>query len=472
MLNQIILLLVFFTTGQEAEFKSWELQASLTTLTTQPPWYQTSRPPAWSESYPSQGSPWVGTSSGLSQSTRSSKHRARFYIAPDLPATIKVDSIELLLQVILEDSTSDLTSDLTSNLTKSLEDDTTAWMAPYIQRAQGFQVIQAVWSSGQVSQSVALFSTSEALAWLGVSRAESLLERTGLAQAVREGRSFRGSKVTNITVGGVQADVCVWLFRCTSGYECVWQPGHRAICSSLCHSDFCHNQGICTHQPEQPPVCQCPAGDHFWFMGGRCDVRMTRLRLVGVCLGVLVAMVVVISFLACLAVRRYRAMLIQAKVEQTRSSYCRFNHFDELSGRFWGRSVGGSADSLDNPGFTRSDELLHLRALDRTCCYHDDTLSLASTCPSNGTHLNTIYQHSSQYGWALSEVSLAECVVDSGKASDLSVCSWPIEPIQWTPFPLLQQLASSQRTRRVRAPRPRSYCDGMELAELEKSWTA
>lgn len=30
--------------------------------------------------------------------------------------------------------------------------------------------------------------------------------------------------------------------------------------------------------------------------------------------------------------------------------------------------------------------------------------------------------------------------MDSGKASDLSVCSWPIEPIQWTPFPLLQQL--------------------------------
>lgn len=47
---------------------------------------------------------------------------------------------------------------------------------------------------------------------------------------------------------------------------------------------------------------------------------------------------------------------------------------------------------------------------------------------------------SSQYGWDLSNCSLAEGVVDSGKASDLSVCSWPIEPIQWTPFPLLQQL--------------------------------
>lgn len=52
---------------------------------------------------------------------------------------------------------------------------------------------------------------------------------------------------------------------------------------------------------------------------------------------------------------------------------------------------------------------------------------------------------SSQYGWRGSEVSVGECVLDSGKASDLSVCSWPVEPIHWTPFPLLQQLASHSR---------------------------
>ncbi len=72
-------------------------------------------------------------------------------------------------------------------------------------------------------------------------------------------------------------------------------------------------------------------------------------------------------------------------------SYRRFNHFDELSARFWGRSWPGSEDSLDNPAFTRSDELLHLRALDRTCCYHDDTLSVVSTYHGSGTQLNTIY---------------------------------------------------------------------------------
>lgn len=198
---------------------------------------------------------------------------------------------------------------------------------------------------------------------------------------------------------------------------------------------------------------------------------MTRARLVGACLAILLIMVTVIGVLAFVAVRRYRAILIQAKVDQTRSSYRRFNHFDELSGRFWLRSWAGSADSLDNPAFTRSDELLHLRALDRPCCYHDDTLSLASTCPSHGARINTIYPHSSQYGWRGSEMSMGDGVLDSGKASDLSVCSWPVEPIQWTPFPLLQQLAS-HRTPTVRVSRPRSYCEGMELVDLGKSWTA
>ncbi|CAB1344082.1 unnamed protein product [Coregonus sp. 'balchen'] len=224
-----------------------------------------------------------------------------------------------------------------------------------------------------------------------------------------------------------------------------------AICSSVCHTDYCHNHGICTHHPHQPPLCQCPVGDNFWFMGRRCDVRMSQQRLVGACLGVLVTIVTLIGVMAWLVVRRYRAMLIKAKLPVV------LNHLT-TPGRFWGRSINGSADSLDNPAFTRSDELLHLRALDRTCSME---------------HTSTPSTHTgSQYGWEVSEVSLAECVVDSGKASDLSVCSWPIEPIQWTPFPLLKQLSSSHRTTPVRAPRPRSYCEGMELVEVEKSWTA
>lgn len=125
--------------------------------------------------------------------------------------------------------------------------------------------------------------------------------------------------------------------------------------------------------------------------------------------------------------------------------------------------------------------------------------------------------YSSQYGLRGSEMSMADGVLDSGKASDLSVCSWPVEPIQWTPFPLLQQLALhrappvsvSQQycysevlfrqlvllyceggavcsassynhcliiccslSNQARVSRPRSYCEGMELVDMGKSWTA
>ncbi|XP_029920665.1 mucin-5AC isoform X2 [Myripristis murdjan] len=425
------------------------------------------QPPSWTEPYPSRES-HLGHTTPVSVPPPTWRSRTtlkpKFYIVADQPATIRVESIELLLQIIVEESNSAVTA--------GLEEDTTAWLEPYLLRAPGFSRLQGVWSSGVAVQSVVEFRTRGALDWLGVAGPASLLERTGLAQAVREGRRFRSSRITNITVGGLQGGVCDWLLQCPAGYECVSQPSStNHSCSSVCHSDYCHHHGICTHHPDQLPVCRCLVGDDFWYMGQRCDMKMTRARLVGACLAILLIMVTVIAILALVAVRRYRAMLIQAKVDQTRSSYRRFNHFDELSGRFWLRSLAGSADSLDNPAFTRSDELLHLRALDRPCCYHDDTLSLASTCPSHGTRINTVYPHSSQYGWRGSEMSMGDCVLDSGKASDLSVCSWPVEPIQWTPFPLLQQLAS-HRTPTVRASRPRSYCEGMELVDLGKSWTA
>ncbi|XP_018555288.1 mucin-5AC isoform X1 [Lates calcarifer] len=454
------------TKSDNGDDESWQWFPSITTTHT-PTVGPTQRPPPRTTPDPSQESHVALTPSALTSAptwTSTTSRTPKFYIVPDHPAAVRVESIELLLQIIVEESRSALTA--------GLEEDTAAWMEPYLQKAPGFSRLLGVWSSGHAVQSLVEFKTSAALQWLSMTGPTSLLERTGLAQAVREGRGFRSSKITNITLGGLQGDVCDWLLQCPAGYKCMSQPGTANYsCSSLCHFDYCHHHGICTHHPGQLPVCRCLVGEDFWYMGQRCDVRMTRARLVGTCLAILLVMVTVIAVLAFVAVRRYRAILIQAKVDQTRSSYRKFNHFDELSGRFWLRSLPGSADSLDNPAFTRSDELLHLRALDRPCCYHDDTLSLASTCPSHGTHINTIYPHSSQYGWRGSEMSMGDGVLDSGKASDLSVCSWPVEPIQWTPFPLLQQLAS-HRTPTVRVSRPRSYCEGMELVDLGKSWTA
>uniref|UniRef100_A0A3P9J732 EGF-like domain-containing protein n=1 Tax=Oryzias latipes TaxID=8090 RepID=A0A3P9J732_ORYLA len=404
-------------------------------------------------------------SAGTSTPTQSSTSSPMFFIVPNQPAAIREDSVELLLQIIVEEAKSALEA--------GLEEDTAVWMEPYLQRAPGFSKLLGVWSSGHAVQSLVAFKTRGVLQWLNMTGSASLLERTGLAQAVREAKTFRSSRVTNITIGGLQGDVCGWLLQCPEGYKCVLQPGSTNYsCSSVCHFDHCHHHGICTHHPDQLPVCRCLVGDDFWYMGQRCDTKMTRARLVSACLAILLIAVIVIGTLAYVAVRRYRDILIQAKVDQTRSSYRRFNHFDELSGRFWLRSWAGSADSLDNLCFTHSDDVLHLRARDHPCCFHDDTLSLPSTCPSHGAHINTIYPHSSQYGWRGSGVSVGDGVLDSGKASDLSVCSWPVEPIHWTPFPLLQQLASHRTPAQVRVSRPRSYCEGMELVDMGKSWTA
>ncbi|KAF7689804.1 hypothetical protein HF521_013157 [Silurus meridionalis] len=395
------------------------------------------------------------TSSHRMLTTKPAKHwshRGRIFITEDQPVIVNVETFQVLLQVILEKNSSSY-----AGLVE---------VAPFLQAVAGFQSQHVTWRSGPVLQSVVTFRTEKAVSWLG--RAESLLQEAGLRPLPTQGVFVSGVRVKNITVGGLHTDVCSWLFSCPSDFYCISSEGN-ITCRSVCHSEYCKNHGICVHHSGQRPLCQCPVGEDFWFMGQRCDLRMTRQRLAGVCFGVLAAIAVLMGLLAFLAVQRFKKMLIQAKAEQTQSSYRRFNHFDELSARFWRRSWPGSENSLDNTAFSRSDELLHMRAMDRACCYHDDTLSIASTYPDSVTHLNTVYPNSSQYHWDMSTCSLADGVIDSGKASDLSVCSWPIEPIQWTPFPLLQQLRNSNT---MKPPRPRSCCEGMELVGLEKSRTA
>ncbi|XP_064178714.1 mucin-19 [Anguilla rostrata] len=391
--------------------------------------------------------------------------RGRVFIVENQPAIIKEETVQLLLQMVLESGSP---GEQKSPQPESIKEDVVNKVEPLLQKAPGYEGLRVSWTSGNaVVQGVPVFNTARALSWLGAPG--GLLDVTGLRENVRRGLYVGGAKVANITVGGLQPELCSWLFLCPSGFQCVPTSLGNASCTSLCHTDYCKNSGICTHHHGQQPMCQCPVGEDFWYMGRWCDFRMTRQRLVGVCLGVLFTVAVLMATLSYLIIRRFKAMLIQAKVDQTRSSYRRFNHFDELSSRFWLRSWPGSADSLENPAYSRSDELLHLRALDRTCCYHDDTLSIASTYPGSGTHVNTVYAHGSHYNWDLSDGSINEWIADSGKASDLSVCSWPIEPIQWTPFPLLQQLGIH---RAAKTPRPHSYCEGMELVDMEKTRTA
>ncbi|KAM4656227.1 uncharacterized protein AAGF69_009392 [Amazona ochrocephala] len=198
-------------------------------------------------------------------------------------------------------------------------------------------------------------------------------------------------------------------------------------------------------------------------MGLRCDYRVTQQSLLGMAAGVLLSILLLGAVIAAVAVRRFKALLMEARAEQTRSSYRRFCRLDDVSAQYWSRSWLPSASSLDNPAFSASEELLHLQALDSGCCgCREDAGTAAKQRPAPG-------RASFRYEWDTSSGSMNDPMVDSGKASDISVSSWPMEPIQWTPFPLLHQLS---RQRQHKARRPHSYCEGMELVNLERSWTA
>ncbi|XP_074455025.1 uncharacterized protein LOC141747914 isoform X2 [Larus michahellis] len=265
-------------------------------------------------------------------------------------------------------------------------------------------------------------------------------------------------------------DPCAALFACRAGFACVAGADGNATCTSLCHRGYCKNHGICAHPRDRGPLCQCPVGSDFWFMGLRCDYRVTQQSLLGAAAGVLLSILLLAAVLAAVAIRRFKALLLEARADQTRSSYRRFCRLDDVSAQYWSHSWLPSASSLDNPAFSNSEELLHLQILDNGCCSCREDSGITDSAkepPAPPTH--PMCRPSFHYDWDTSSSSMNDPMVDSGKASDISVSSWPMEPIQWTPFPLLHQLS---RQRPHKARRPRSYCEGMELVNLERSWTA
>ncbi|XP_069666682.1 collagen alpha-1(I) chain-like [Haliaeetus albicilla] len=265
-------------------------------------------------------------------------------------------------------------------------------------------------------------------------------------------------------------DPCAVLFACRAGFACVAGADGNATCTSLCHRDYCKNHGICTHPRDREPLCQCPVGSDFWFMGLRCDYRVTQQSLLGMAAGVLLSIVLLGAVVAAVAIRRFKALLMEARADQTRSSYRRFCRLDDVSAQYWSRSWLPSASSLDNPAFSNSEELLHLQILDNGCCScREDSGITGSAKQRPVPPARPPCRPSFHYDWDTSSSSMNDPMVDSGKASDISVSSWPMEPIPWTPFPLLHQLSRQQPHK---ARRPHSYCEGMELVNLERSWTA
>ncbi|NXG55497.1 IMPG2 protein, partial [Hemiprocne comata] len=393
----------------------------------------------------------------------------RVFIVEDQPPLLKVSLLRIPCELVLDMGFIPALKDPRSPEHQGLLHSFNQTVAPLFMSVPGFLWLEVTgirWGS-VVLEYDALFA-AERVQTPGLG---ALLDAALGSGVARPGLAVGTAPVLRNVVLARPLDPCTELFACRVGFTCMAGVDGNATCTSLCHRDYCKNHGICTHLPDHQPLCQCPVGSDFWFMGLRCDYRVTQQSLLGMAVGVLLSIVLLGAVLAAVAIRRFKVLLLEARADQTRSSYRRFCRLDDVSAQYWSRSWLPSASSLDNPAFSNSEELLHLQILDNSCCSCQEGLGTTGSAKQHPAL--PAPQHSFlpsfHYDWDTSSSSMNDPMVDSGKASDISVSSWPMEPIPWTPFPLVHQL-SRQRPHKGR--RPHSYCEGMELATLERSWTA
>ncbi|NXP73535.1 IMPG2 protein, partial [Ramphastos sulfuratus] len=393
----------------------------------------------------------------------------RVFIVEDQPPLLRAPLLRIACELVLDMGFVPALRDPASRERRGLLHSFNRTVSPLFMAVPGFLRLEVtgIRKGSVVLEYDALFAAEQ----VQVPGLGELLDAVLGSGGARPGLVVGTAPVLSNVALGWPLDPCSVLFSCRDGFACVASEGRNATCTSLCHHDYCKNHGICTHHPGRGPLCQCPVGSDFWFMGLRCDYRVTQQSLLGMAAGILLSIVLLAAVIAAVAIRRFKVLLLEARADQTRSSYRRFCRLDDVSAQYWSRSWLPSASSLDNPAFSTSEELLHLQILDTGCCgCQEDSGTADGTKQQHpAPPARPLHQPSFHYEWDTSSSSMNDPMVDSGKASDISVSSWPMEPLQWTPFPLLHQLS---RQRPHKARRPHSYCEGMELANLERSWTA
>ncbi|XP_039947415.1 uncharacterized protein LOC120766116 [Hirundo rustica] len=412
-------------------------------------------------------SPRGRTDTGTPQVTLAGVGRApQVFIVEDQPPLLRASLLRIPCELVLDMAFVPALQDPASPERRELLQSFNRTVTPIFTSVPGFLRLEvtAIREGSVVLRYDALFAAEQ----LPVPGLERLLG-TALGSA-RPGLAVGAAPVLRHAALARPPDPCAALFACPPGFACESRADGNATCTSLCHRDYCKNHGICSHARDHQPRCQCPVGSDFWFMGLRCDYRVTQQSLLGMAAGVLLSIILLGAVLAAIAVRRFKALLLEARAEQTRSSYRRFCRLDDVSAQYWSRSGLPSASSLDNPAFSNSEELLHLQVLDSGCCgCRGDSAVTDGAKWGSAPCAHPQCRPSFRYDWDTSSSSMNDPMVDSGKASDISVSSWPMEPIQWAPFPLLHQL-SRQRPHKARWPQ--SLCEGLELGTLERSWTA
>ncbi|NWT09752.1 IMPG2 protein, partial [Vireo altiloquus] len=409
------------------------------------------------------------TDTDIPQVTPAGVGRApQVFIVDDQPPLLRASLLRIPCELVLDMAFVSALQDPASHERQELLHSFNQTVTPLFASVPGFLRLEVTgirWGS-VVLRYDALFAAEQ----LPVPGLDELLEAALGSASAQPGLAVGTAPVLRHAALARPLDPCAVLFACPSGFACVSRADGNVTCTSLCHRDYCKNHGICTHARDQQPRCQCPVGSDFWFMGLRCDYRVTQQSLLGMAAGVLLSILLLGAVLAAVAVRRFKALLLEARADQTRSSYRRFCRLDDVSAQYWSHSGLPSASSLDNPAFSNSEELLHLQVLDNGCCGCQEDLAVTDGAKRGlAPCAHPQCRPSFHYEWDTSSSSMNDPMVDSGKASDISVSSWPMEPIQWAPFPLLHQLS---RQRPHKARRPQSFCEGLELGTLERSWTA
>ncbi|XP_072838849.2 uncharacterized protein LOC110085023 [Pogona vitticeps] len=392
------------------------------------------------------------------------------FVVENQPPLLKAAFLHIPCELVLAMEFSRSLQDPESPEYRSLARSLNETVTPLFASLPGFQrlEVKAIRSGGVVVvvEFDALFRPQVPGLW-------AALRRSPLSERLPPGLWVANASVLRSATQERRLDPCAVLFSCHAGYECLAEEDGGARCVSLCHRDYCKNQGICTHVANHTPVCQCPVGHDFWFLGVHCDYKVTQQGLLGVAGGLLLSLVVLGGVVAGLVMRRVRLLLLEARADQTKSSYRRFCRLDDVSAHYWSEPWLASTTSLDNPAFSNSEELLHLQILEPACYGCQEDCGAPDHCcrrtPDAPRGICAAGQPSSRSNWAESTSSVNDPMVDSGKASEVSFSSWPMEPIQWSPFPAQHKLPRDQAPR---APRPNSCCEGMELVNLERSWTA
>nr|XP_033770355.1 interphotoreceptor matrix proteoglycan 2-like isoform X2 [Geotrypetes seraphini] len=397
----------------------------------------------------------------------------RHFIMEDQPPLLKGNVMPVTCRLILEKSFCLSFENPDSPKYKKLALSFQETVVPFYKLVPGFKrldLLKIRWgvTSAQIRKGTVVFEYNALFSvdffWLMLKDFQSMLDMTGLPKLIKSGLTIANSTVLSLSVAEKQADPCREFLQCPGGFDCIYGRNGSARCTSLCHRGFCKNNGSCTHQSNQEPRCKCPVGHDYWFMGASCDHRMSQQKLVGLACAVVLGVLLTLVLSTYLLIRRFKVLLREAKLSPTKSSYRRFSLFDDISTKYWSNSwLPSSANSLDNPAYYGSEDLLHLHMLESNRC------SCQEVAP--GTQGETQFQAGTKqsflYDWAMSSSGITTHPMDSGKVSEMSLYSKPVQPMEWIPQPNDKQTAIQQTLRDVR----RSYCEGTEVGSMQRSWT-